>query len=44
LIEATPLSVDHKPDMKEESDRILKKGGRIDSFKDYYNNMEPIGP
>jgi serine/threonine protein phosphatase PrpC len=22
----------------------LKRGGRIDSFRDYYNNGEPIGP
>jgi serine/threonine protein phosphatase PrpC len=30
--------------LKEESERILARGGRIDSFKDYYNNGEPIGP
>ena len=30
--------------MKDEADRILKRGGRIDSFRDYYNNGEPIGP
>ena len=38
------MSRDHKPELKEESERILAKGGRIDSFKDYYNNGEPIGP
>ena len=30
--------------MKEEADRVLKSGGRIDSFHDYFNNNEPIGP
>ena len=44
VIEATPLGRDHKPELKDESERILKKGGRIDSFRDYYNNGEPIGP
>lgn len=43
-IEATALNIDHKPELKEEADRILKRGGRIDSFRDYYNNGEPIGP
>jgi len=43
-IEATALNRDHKPELKDEADRILKKGGRIDSFRDYYNNGEPIGP
>jgi len=38
------LSRDHKPDLKDESERIHKMGGRIDSFRDYYNNGEPIGP
>ncbi len=36
--------MDHKPDLPEEAERILKKGGRIDAFRDYYNNGEPIGP
>lgn len=44
IIEATALNRDHKPELKDESERILKKGGRIDSFRDYYNNGEPIGP
>jgi len=39
-----PLSIDHKPELKAESERILAKGGRIDAFRDYYNNGEPIGP
>jgi serine/threonine protein phosphatase PrpC len=38
------LNRDHKPELKDEAERILKKGGRIDSFRDYYNNGEPIGP
>ena len=38
------MSIDHKPDIKEEAERILAKGGRIDAFRDYYNNGEPIGP
>ncbi len=38
------MSLDHKPDLKEEAERILKCGGRIDPFRDYYNNGEPIGP
>jgi len=44
MIEATALNRDHKPELKDEADRILKRGGRIDSFRDYYNNGEPIGP
>jgi hypothetical protein len=43
-MEVTPLSIDHKPELKHEAERILKMGGRIDSFRDYYNNGEPIGP
>ncbi len=30
--------------MPDEAQRIHAKGGRIDSFRDYYNNGEPIGP
>jgi serine/threonine protein phosphatase PrpC len=44
MIEATALNRDHKPELKDEAERILKRGGRIDSFRDYYNNGEPIGP
>lgn len=44
VIEATALNRDHKPELKDEAERILKKGGRIDSFRDFYNNGEPIGP
>ena len=43
-IQATALNRDHKPECKDEAERILKRGGRIDSFRDYYNNGEPIGP
>jgi serine/threonine protein phosphatase PrpC len=43
-LEATPLNRDHKPELADEAERILKRGGRIDSFRDYYNNGEPIGP
>jgi serine/threonine protein phosphatase PrpC len=44
LLEVTALNRDHKPELKDEAERILKRGGRIDSFRDYYNNGEPIGP
>lgn len=40
----TALNVDHKPEIKEEAERVIKRGGRIDSFRDYYNNGEPVGP
>lgn len=40
----TPLNRDHKPELKDEAERIHKRGGRIDSFRDYYNGGEPIGP
>lgn len=43
-IEVTALNRDHKPELKDEAERIHKRGGRIDSFRDYYNNGEPIGP
>ena len=32
--EATALTIDHKPELEAERDRILKKGGRIQAFKD----------
>lgn len=38
----TPLSRDHKPDQMDEADRILKNGGRIDSFTD--SDGEKVGP
>ncbi len=38
------MNRDHKPELKDEAERVLKSGGRIDSFRDYYNNGEPIGP
>jgi serine/threonine protein phosphatase PrpC len=38
------LNRDHKPELPDEAARIHAKGGRIDSFRDYYNNGEPIGP
>lgn len=43
-LEVTALNRDHKPELKDEAERIHKRGGRIDSFRDYYNNGEPIGP
>jgi len=43
-LDVQALNIDHKPDLPEESERIKKKGGRIDAFRDYYNNGEPIGP
>lgn len=36
------LSRDHKPDEKDETARILKKGGRIESYQDEHGN--PLGP
>lgn len=36
------LSRDHKPDDKEEADRILANNGRIDSYRDHNGN--PLGP
>ena len=43
-MEVTALNRDHKPELKDEAERILRAGGRIDSFRDYYNNGEPVGP
>lgn len=43
-LDVVALNRDHKPELKDEAERIHKRGGRIDSFRDYYNNGEPIGP
>lgn len=40
--EARPLTRDHKPNLGPEAERILKCGGRIDSFRDIEGN--PLGP
>jgi serine/threonine protein phosphatase PrpC len=37
-----PLSTDHKPDLKAEKDRILSKGGWVESYKDINGNS--LGP
>ena len=36
------LTRDHKPDDKLEAERILKNNGRIETYKDVYNNS--LGP
>ena len=36
------LSRDHKPDDKDEADRIIANNGRIDSYRDQHGN--PLGP
>jgi len=40
--ECTALTRDHKPDDKDEAQRILDNNGRIDSFRD--QNNQPLGP
>jgi serine/threonine protein phosphatase PrpC len=37
-----PLTRDHKPDDKDEAERIYKWNGRIDSYRDQQGN--PLGP
>ena len=39
---STNVSIDHKPDRKDEKERILKFNGRVDTFRD--TNGEMIGP
>ena len=39
---ATALSVDHKPDWKDERKWIEKKNGRVEPFRE--SSGEPIGP
>jgi len=39
---AVPLSRDHKPDLRDESERILKAGGRVAAYQDEEGN--PLGP
>ena len=39
---AHALSRDHKPDIKDEKDRILQQNGRVDTFREA--NGDPIGP
>ena len=39
---AHALSRDHKPDMKDEKERILHCNGRVDTFRE--PNGDPIGP
>lgn len=39
---ATALSRDHKPDMKDEHERIMRCNGRVDPFRE--PNGDPIGP
>lgn len=36
------ITRDHKPGEPDEKERIIKRGGRIESFKDY--DGKPIGP
>lgn len=39
---ATSLSIDHKPDRKDEHERILKSEGRVDTFRD--DDGHSVGP
>lgn len=39
---AVPLSRDHKPDLRDEAERIFKAGGRVAAYQDEEGN--PIGP
>lgn len=39
---ASALSRDHKPDAKDEKERIISWNGRIDTFRE--PNGDPIGP
>ena len=41
-IESISLSIDQKPDNEKEKNRIINNGGRVEQFKDQYNN--PVGP
>jgi len=38
------LSIDHKPELTKEAERILNEGGRIEAFKDPDNETQTIGP
>lgn len=38
--EHIPLSIDHKPDLPKEAERILKAGGRIGAIQDYTGQMK----
>ena len=42
LWDCTALSTDHKPNMINEAQRILKAGGRIEPFRDGEGNF--VGP
>ena len=39
---STALSIDHKPDRKDEYDRIMMCNDRVDPFRE--TDGEPIGP
>ena len=43
-MQSEALSRDHKPEEKDEEERILRCGGRIDAFRDPDNEDEEIGP